>query len=199
VARFVEEARRILADAGPANMLLLRGFARRPDWPSMSEVFKLRPAAVAHYPMYRGLAKLVGMEALPAGPGMEDSIATVGENWGRFDYFFVHYKYTDTAGEDADFERKVAKLEEVDAAIPPLLALEPDVLLVTGDHSTPAVQAVHSWHPVPFLMRAPWTRADGCDAFNEVALQEGSLGTFPAVEALPLAMAHAGRLTKYGA
>jgi len=209
VARFVEEARRILADpstrsagsgqAPPANMLLLRGFARRPDWPSMSEVFKLRPAAVAHYPMYRGLAKLVGMEALPAGPEMADSIATVRENWARFDYFFVHYKYTDTAGEDGDFERKVAKLEEVDAAIPSLLALGPDVLMVTGDHSTPAVLAVHSWHPVPFLMRAPWTRADSCDAFNEVALEKGSLGTFPAVDALPLAMAHAGRLTKYGA
>ncbi|TET99331.1 MAG: 2,3-bisphosphoglycerate-independent phosphoglycerate mutase [Dehalococcoidia bacterium] len=199
VAQFVDEARRILAEEGPANMLLLRGFARRPDWPSMSEVFKLRPAAVAHYPMYRGLAKLVGMEALPAGPGMEDSIATVRENWARFDYFFVHYKYTDTAGEDGDFERKVAKLEEVDAAIPSLLALGPDVLMVAGDHSTPAVLAVHSWHPVPFLMRAPWTRADSCDAFNEVALEKGSLGTFPAVDALPLAMAHAGRLTKYGA
>ena len=199
VNRFVEEAKRILADKSPANMLLLRGFARRPDWPSMAEVFKLRPAAVAHYPMYRGLAKLVGMEALPTGPALDDAMATVRENWRRFDYFFVHYKYTDTAGEDGDFDRKVAKLEEADAAIPSLLALKPDVLMVTGDHSTPAVLAAHSWHPVPFLMRAPWTRADGCDAFNEVALQKGSLGTFPAVEALPLAMAHAGRLTKYGA
>ncbi len=199
VARFVDEAKRILADKSPANMLLLRGFARRPDWPSMSEVFKLRPAAVAHYPMYRGLAKLVGMEALPVGPGLDDCIATVRENWGRFDYFFLHYKYTDTAGEDGDFERKVAKLEEVDAAISSLLELKPDVLMVAGDHSTPAVLAAHSWHPVPFLMRAPWTRADRCAAFNEPALQQGSLGTFPAVEALPLALAHAGRLTKYGA
>jgi len=199
VARFVDEAKRVLASELPANMLTLRGFARRPDWPSMADVFKLRPAAVAHYPMYRGLAKLVGMEALPVGPAIGDSIATVGENWGRFDYFFVHYKYTDTAGEDGDFDRKVAKLEEVDAALPSLLALGPDVLMVAGDHSTPAVMAAHSWHPVPFLMRAPWTRADACDAFNEVALQKGSLGTFPAVEALPLALAHAGRLTKYGA
>jgi 2,3-bisphosphoglycerate-independent phosphoglycerate mutase len=206
VARFVDEAKRVLADpstssgrAEPANMLLLRGFARRPDWPSMSDVFKLRPAAVAHYPMYRGLAKLVGMEALPAGPAIDDSIATVRENWGRFDYFFVHYKYTDTAGEDGDFDRKVARLEEVDAAVPSLLELGPDVLMVAGDHSTPALMAAHSWHPVPFLMRAPWTRSDACDAFNEVALQKGSLGTFPAVEALPLALAHAGRLTKYGA
>ena len=199
VNQFVAEAKRILRDRSPANMLLLRGFARRPDWPSMAEVFKLRPAAVAHYPMYRGLAKLVGMEALPTGPALDDAMATVRENWRRFDYFFVHYKYTDTAGEDGDFDRKVAKLEEADAAIPSLLALKPDVLMVTGDHSTPAVLAAHSWHPVPFLMRAPWTRADGCDAFNEIALQKGSLGTFPAVEALPLAMAHAGRLTKYGA
>ncbi len=199
VNRFVEEAKRILHDRSPANMLLLRGFARRPDWPSMAEVFELRPAAVAHYPMYRGLAKLVGMEALPTGPALDDTIGTVRENWHRFDYFFVHYKYTDTAGEDGDFDRKVAKLEEADAAIPSLLALKPDVLMVAGDHSTPAVLAAHSWHPVPFLMRASWTRADGCDAFNEVALQKGSLGTFPAVEAMPLARAHAGRFTKYGA
>ncbi|OGO48652.1 MAG: phosphoglycerate mutase [Chloroflexi bacterium RBG_16_64_32] len=199
VARFVDEAQRVLAAKTPANTLLLRGFARRPDWPSMSDVFKLTPAAVAHYPMYRGLAKLVGMEALPAGPGLDDSIATVRENRDQFDYFFMHYKYTDTAGEDGDFERKVAKIEEVDAAIPSLLALKPDVLMVAGDHSTPAVLAAHSWHPVPFMMRAPWTRTDACDAFNEVALQTGSLGTFPAVEALPLALAHAGRLTKYGA
>ena len=206
VARFVGEAKRMLAGpstgsgrAEAANMLTLRGFARRPDWPSMADVFNLRPAAVAHYPMYRGLAKLVGMEALPAGPAIDDSIATVRENWGRFDYFFVHYKYTDTAGEDGDFDRKVAKLEEVDAAVPALLELGPDVLMVAGDHSTPAVMAAHSWHPVPFMMRAPRTRADACDAFNEVALQRGSLGTFPAMDALPLALAHAGRLTKYGA
>ena len=199
VTRFVDEAKRVLAAKTPANMLLLRGFARRPDWPSMSDVFKLTPAAVAHYPMYRGLAKLVGMEALPAGPGLDDSIATVRKKRDQFDYFFMHYKYTDTAGEDGDFERKVAKIEEVDAAIPSLLALKPDVLMVAGDHSTPAVLAAHSWHPVPFMMRAPWTRTDACDAFNEVALQTGSLGTFPAVEALPLALAHAGRLTKYGA
>ncbi len=199
VARFVEEAKQILADESPANMLLLRGFAKRPNWPSIAEVFRLRAAAVAYYPMYRGLARLVGMEALPAGETVEESIATMRENWHRFDYFFVHYKYTDTAGEDGDFERKVAKLEEADAAIPALLATEPDVLMVAGDHATPAIMATHSWHPVPFLLRARWARADACDAFNEVALQRGSLGTFPAVEALPLAMAHAGRLKKYGA
>jgi 2,3-bisphosphoglycerate-independent phosphoglycerate mutase len=180
-------------------MLLLRGFAKRPTWPSMPETFGLRAAAVAHYPMYRGLAKLVGMEALPVGPSLEDSIATLQENWGRFDYFFVHYKYTDTAGEDGDYDRKVERITEVDAGINALVDLEPDVLMVTGDHSTPALMAAHSWPPVPFMLRSKWARADQCESFNERELVLGSLGTFPAKEALPLAMAHAGRFRKYGA
>jgi 2,3-bisphosphoglycerate-independent phosphoglycerate mutase len=199
VNRWLGEAQKTLAGCEPANMLLLRGFARRPDWPSMPETFKLRAAAVAHYPMYRGLAKLVGMEALPVGPALEDSIATLRENWGRFDYFFVHYKYTDTAGEDGDYDRKVEKLTEVDEAIEGITGLEPDVLMITGDHSTPAIMASHSWHPVPFMLRSKWGRADVCESFNEVALLQGCLGTFPAKEALPLAMAHAGRLRKFGA
>ncbi|MBI1884854.1 MAG: 2,3-bisphosphoglycerate-independent phosphoglycerate mutase [Chloroflexi bacterium] len=199
VGKFVTEAEKRLADKTPANMLLLRGFARRPNWPSMQSVFRLRAAAVAHYPMYRGLARLVGMTALPAGPAIEDSLAALREDWGGFDYFFVHYKATDTAGEDGDFERKMEAIEQLDRAVPSLLALEPDVLMVAGDHSTPAVMAAHSWHPVPFLMRAKWSRADECGAFNERELLKGTLGTFPAVEALPLALAHAGRLRKYGA
>lgn len=199
VSRFVEQAQRRLSDKAPANMLLLRGFATRPEWPSMRDVFKLRPAAIAYYPMYRGLAKLVGMEALAVGPALEDSIAVLRENWGRFDFFFVHYKYTDTAGEDGDFDRKVAKIEEVDSAINELVELEPDVLMVAGDHSTPATLGAHSWHPVPFMLRSKWNRSDECDMFNEVALLKGSLGAFPAKEALPLALAHAGRLKKYGA
>ncbi len=199
VTRFVEEAQRILADQSPANMLLLRGFSKRPEWPSMADVFKLRPAAVAHYPMYRGLARLVGMETLPVGPGIEDSIATVRENWGRFDFFFVHYKYTDTAGEDGEFDRKMEKLEDVDAHINALVELEPDVLMIAGDHSTPSVMGAHSWHPVPFMLRSRWARPDDCDMFNEVGLLKGGLGTFPAREALSLALAHAGRLKRYGA
>lgn len=199
VARFVECAREYLADKAPANMLLLRGFARRPDWPTMEEVFKLRAAAIAYYPMYRGLAKLVGMEALPVGPSIEDSIVTLREHWGRYDFFFIHYKYTDTAGEDGDFDRKVEKLEEVDDHIEQIVELGPDVLMVAGDHSTPAVMAAHSWHPVPFMLRSRWTRRDECDFFNELDLLKGSLGTFPAKEVMPLALAHAGRLKKYGA
>lgn len=199
VKRFVDRAREYLADKSPANMPLLRGFAKRPDWPQFTDVFKMRPAAIAYYPMYRGLAKLVGMETLKVGPTIEDSIATLREHWGAYDFFFVHYKYTDSAGEDGDFDRKVEKLEEVDAAIRSLLDLDPDVLMIAGDHSTPAIMAAHSWHPVPFMLRARYARADECDMFAETGLLRGSLGTFPAKEALPLAMAHAGRLAKYGA
>lgn len=199
VNRWMEEAGKLIADKRPANAFLLRGFAKRPDWPSMPETFKLRAAAVAHYPMYRGLAKLVGMEALQVGPTLDDSIATLRENWGRFDYFFVHYKYSDTAGEDGDYDRKVERISEVDEKIEALVKLGPDVLMVTGDHSTPATLGGHSWHPVPFMLRSKWGRADTCESFNEVELLRGSLGTFPAKEALPLAMAHAGRFRKYGA
>lgn len=199
VNRWIAEAGKRLAGKDQANMLLLRGFARRPDWPSMPEAFRLRAAAVAHYPMYRGLAKLVGMEALAVGPALADSIATVSENWGRFDFFFIHYKYTDTAGEDGDYDRKVQKIAEVDEAFPALVALNPNVLIVTGDHSTPATMAGHSWHPVPFMLRSKWARADACESFNEHDLDRGSLGTFPAKETMTLALAHAGRLRKFGA
>ena len=199
VNEWVSGAQTYLADKSPANMALLRGFAKRPDWPQMADVFKMRAAAVAHYPMYRGLAKLVGMEALTVGPALEDSFAVLRENWDRFDYFFVHYKHTDAAGEDGDYDRKVEKIEEVDAAIGMLTEMEPDVLMVTSDHSTPATMGAHSWHTVPFMLRSKWARADDVDNFNEAALAKGSLGTFPAKESLPLAMAHAGRLRKYGA
>jgi len=199
VNRWVAEATRRLAGKEPANSLVLRGFAKRPDWPPMPETFKLRAAAVAHYPMYRGLAKLVGMEALEVGSSLDDSIATLRENWGRFDFFFVHYKYTDTAGEDGDYDRKMERLTEVDAAIGALTELGPDVLMITGDHSTPATMGGHSWHPVPFMLRSKFGRSDLCESFNEKELVKGSLGTFPAKEALPLAMAHAGRFRKYGA
>jgi 2,3-bisphosphoglycerate-independent phosphoglycerate mutase len=199
VNEWTAQAAKRLADRLPANMALLRGFAKSPDWPSMPDAFKLRAAAVAHYPMYRGLAKLVGMKALDVGPRLEDTIATLKENWGSFDFFFCHYKYTDTAGEDGDYDGKVEKIEEVDAAIEQIVDLEPDVLMITGDHSTPALMAAHSWHPVPFMLRSKLGRTDPCESFNEHALITGSLGTFPAREALPLAMAHAGRFKKYGA
>ena len=199
VSTFVAGVRERLHDHHPANMVLLRGFARRPDLPSFPEVLGLRAAAIAFYSMYRGLARLVGMTALPAGPSLSDSLAALREHWGQFDFFFVHYKATDSAGEDGDFQRKVAKLEEVDAIIPELLSLKPDVIMATGDHSTPSTYRAHSWHPVPFVLRSRWCQPDPADAFNERDCQKGSLGLFAATEIMPLAMAHADRFTKYGA
>ena len=198
VDRFVAGARERLNGAA-ANGLTLRGFARRPDLPSMPETFALRAAAVAVYPMYRGLAKLVGMTVLSTGTTYDDELATVRERWDDFDFFFIHYKAADTAGEDGDFQAKTAALEAFDRAVPALLDLGADVLMIAGDHSTPAALAGHSWHPVPFLLHSPWARRDSVDAFDEESCLHGALGVFPAVDALPIAMAHARRFTKYGA
>ncbi len=197
--RFIEGARERLDGRQPANGLTLRGFARHPELPLMPEVFGLRAGAVAVYPMYRGLAKLVGMTVLPTGSTLDDEVETLRQHWDEFDFFFVHYKAADAAGEDGDFDAKVAALEAFDRAIPQLRELAPDVLMVAGDHSTPSALATHSWHPVPFLLHSKWIRPGEADAFHEQACLRGSLGVFPATEALPLAMAHAQRLTKYGA
>lgn len=197
--RFVAEADRVLADQHPANTLLLRGFAKRPTLPTLQEVFGLRCAAIAVYPMYRGLAKLAGMDILKPGPTLREQFETLATNYHKYDYFYVHYKKTDTAGEDGDFERKVQALEEADAHLPELLALKPAVVMVTGDHSTPAVLRSHSWHPVPVLLSSDYCRPDSVTQFNERACAQGGLGTFPAVNLMPLAMANALRFTKYGA
>ena len=199
INHFCDGARRQLADAAPANGLLLRGFAQLPQLPQIGDIWKIRPASAAIYPMYRGLARLAGMTALGEPTSFRDQTATVREHWGGYDYFFVHYKSTDTAGEDGDFGAKVAAIEELDRQLPALLDLEPDVLLVTGDHSTPAIMAAHSWHPVPFLLYSPHTRPDPGATFDELSCAYGSLGTFRAAEVMPLVMAHAGRLSKYGA
>lgn len=197
--RFVTEAAARLRGRDRANMVLLRGFASHPAMPSLADICKLRAGAIAVYPMYRGLAKLVGMTVLPTGTTFADEIATLRERWQDFDFFFIHYKRADSAGEDGDFEAKMAALEELDRYIPDLLELGADVFMVAGDHSTPSVYGAHSWHPVPFLMHAKWAREDDVEAFNERACQRGALGVFPATDVLPLALAHAGRLTKYGA
>lgn len=199
VNRWIEEAKTVLAGRETANMVLVRGFAKYPTMPSMRDRYKLKAAAIAIYPMYRGLAKLVGMTPLPGGASFEDEIATLREHWNDFDFFFVHYKPTDAAGEDGNFEAKVEALEALDRLLPGLTDLRPDVLMVGGDHSTPAIMAAHSWHPVPFLLHGQWCRADRAEAFNERECERGVLGTFPATQALQQAMAHAGRFTKYGA
>lgn len=202
VNRFVDEARARLAGFEQGNGLTLRGFAKRPAMPAIGDVCRFRPAAIAVYPMYRGLAKLVGMQVLATGATFEDEIATLHEHRDAFDFFFIHYKYADSAGEDGNFEAKMAALERFDERVPDLLDFDPDVLIIAGDHATPSVLASHSWHPVPFLMRVKrftGAASNGADAFNERACRAGALGVFPAKEALPLAMAYAGRLTKYGA
>ena len=197
--KFIAQAKSILAEQHPANMLLLRGFSERPEFPAMGEIYRLKPAAIAVYPMYRGLARLVGMEILNSGTSLEDEMRTLKENYSAYDFFFLHVKGTDSAGEDGDFERKVRVIEELDRALPVLIDAEPDVMIVTGDHSTPAVLKGHSWHPVPVLLNSRWCRPDRVSEFAESACASGGLGRFPATQVMPLAMAHALKLTKFGA
>ncbi len=199
VNEFVARAGELIADEEAANGLTLRGFATYPVLPQMKDIWGVRAAALAVYPMYRGLAKLAGMRALACPGGMEEQLAVARERWDEFDYFFIHYKKTDAAGEDGDFLGKVHALEEFDTHLPGLSGLGADVLMIAGDHSTPALMAAHSWHPVPFLLHSPFARGGSVQHFTERECLGGSLGIFPAVEAMPLAMAHAGRLQKYGA
>jgi 2,3-bisphosphoglycerate-independent phosphoglycerate mutase len=201
VNQWVAAAREILKDHPPANSLNLRGFAKDPGFPSFHEVFGLRAAAIATYPMYKGVAKLVGMDVLPvSGEQMEDEVETLRSHWDRYDYFFLHIKKTDSTGEDGDFDGKAAVIEHVDqSVVPAILELDPDVLVVTGDHSTPAVLKSHSWHPVPTLLWSRYCRPDGIGEFGERACGRGSLGVFHATEELPLALGHSQRLNKYGA
>lgn len=196
---FISRARKVLSRHTPANMILLRGFSQPPHLPSMREIFKLTPAAIASYPMYRGLAKLVGMAALETGYTIEEEIQTLKENYKNHDFFFVHIKGTDTAGEDGDFDRKVNVIEQFDRALPGLTQLNPDVIVITGDHSTPAILKAHSWHPVPVLMCSRWCRADGTRHFGESACRTGGIGRMPMVHLMPLIMANALKLTKFGA
>ena len=199
VNQFVERARPLLRDAEPANMVLLRGFDRQPDIPLFPETFRLRAAAVAAYPMYRGLARLVGMEVLDTGPTFADEIATLARHWDGYDFFFLHYKDTDKAGEDGDFDAKVAALERFDARLPDILALRPDVLAVSGDHSTPSILAAHGWQPVPALVASAYCGADHVSRFTERDCSGGALGLVPAQDLMPVLMANALRLAKYGA
>ena len=196
---FIARAKTILAGQQPANMVLLRGFAQRPELPQMGDVFALKPAAIAAYPMYRGLARAVGMQVLPTGTAIEQQFATLAASYGDFDFFFVHIKGTDSAGEDGDFARKAGIIEEVDRALAAVLELDPEVLIVTADHSTPALLKGHSWHPVPLLLRSRWCRPDKVHEFSERACSQGALGRFAATEVMPLALANALKLKKYGA
>ncbi len=199
LAEFLRQARQLLKGDHPANFLTLRGVAKRPDIPSYQELYGLRAAAIAVYPMYRGLARLVGMDVLDAGSSLPEQVDRLEAVWNEYDFFFVHFKYTDSRGEDGDFDAKVKQIEEFDAIIPRVVALKPDVLIVTGDHSTPCKLRSHSWHPVPVLLAADTCRYDGSTAFGESHCRRGELGIFEAKYLMLYALAHAGRLEKYGA
>ncbi len=197
--QFVVRAKTLLAKHRPANMILLRGFSQHPHLPSMAEIYQLKPAAIASYPMYRGLARLVGMEVLKTGTSIADEFNTLVENYAKYDFFFLHVKGADAAGEDGDFARKTQVIEQVDDELPRLMELKPDVIVVTGDHSTPALLKGHSWHPVPLLLFSRWCRRDKVSDFGESACLLGGLGRIPATQVMSLAMANALKLNKFGA
>ncbi|MFO7655105.1 MAG: 2,3-bisphosphoglycerate-independent phosphoglycerate mutase [Candidatus Krumholzibacteriia bacterium] len=200
VDRFQRQARQVLEDQDQANGVMLRGFAQLPDWPGFGEVFGVRPAAIATYPMYRGVSRLLGMQVLETGQTFEDEFQVLEDHWNDHDFFYLHIKPTDSAGEDGDFDRKVSVIEQVDALVPRLMGLDPDVVVVTGDHSTPAVMKYHSWHPVPVLIWSRFARPDGVTNFGERPCLGGSLGVhLPAAHLMPLALAHARKLDKFGA
>ena len=199
VNRFIEQVTNLLQSEDKANTILLRGFARYPNIPTMQDLYRLNPAAIAHYPMYKGLARLVGMTVLEVGPEPADVVFTLTKNFDHFDFFYLHFKKTDSSGEDGQLESKIKAIEEVDAILPSILSLNPEVLVITSDHSTPCYLKSHSWHPNPFLLHAATARVDTVDKFTELACQTGHLGRFPALRAMPLMLAHAGKLKKFGA
>jgi len=196
---FIAQAGATLARHQPANMVILRGFSSLPIIPTMDDIYILKPVAIAAYPMYRGLAKLVGMTLLKTGPAIADEFDALKKNYTDYDFFFLHIKGTDSAGEDGDFDRKVSVIEEIDRALPTLTSLKPDVIVVTGDHSTPALLKSHSWHPVPVALYSQWCRPDRVGEFSEQACVSGGLGRLPATQIMPLAMANALKLAKFGA
>jgi 2,3-bisphosphoglycerate-independent phosphoglycerate mutase len=198
-AEFIKQANLLLKDQKKANGLTLRGFAAKPALPSFEEVYGLKAAAVAVYPMYKGLAHLVGMKIVGKAQTLGEQFEVLAQNWNDYDFFFLHYKYTDATGEDGNFDAKVKKIEEFDSFIPKVTALDPTVLIVTGDHSTPSALKSHSWHPVPTILSSKICRTDRCTSFGESEVSLGGLGHFEAKYLMPLALANAERLGKYGA
>jgi len=200
VNNFIAQAKALLAAESPANMLMLRGFAKLPTLPTFSDLYGLHAASIAVNGMYKGVSRLAGMDVLDVrGANIADEFRTLKENWENYNFFYLHIKKTDTCGEMGDFDGKVKVIEEVDSFIPGLLQLQPDVVIVSGDHSSPAVLKSHSWHPVPTLLYAKYVRPDGIAEFGERACSRGSLGTFLAKEIMTLTLANSGRIAKYGA
>jgi 2,3-bisphosphoglycerate-independent phosphoglycerate mutase len=196
---FIDRVTEILKDSPAANTVLLRGFSGCPSLPTVNELYKIDAVAVANYPMYRGLAKLVGMETLEVGPNVSDLFDTLEKHYENHDFFYIHLKKTDSAGEDGNFDAKKKAIEEADSYIPRLIALKPEVLVVTSDHSTPSLLKSHSWHPNPFLLFSKTSLPDDVALFSERECSRGFLGRFQALYAMPLMLAHAGKLKKFGA
>jgi len=199
VDEFVKQTNEILKRSRPANTVLLRGFAQYPDIPKFGEINKVRAAAIANYPMYRGLARLVGMEVVPTGDTIESEFETLLENWDKYDFFYLHIKKTDSYGEDGNRDGKAHIIEEVDGRLPELLELKPDVLVVGSDHSTPAPLKGHSWHPSPLLLLSKYIVSDNSKRFTERNCASGGLGIMSAKDVIPLMLANALRLKKFGA
>jgi 2,3-bisphosphoglycerate-independent phosphoglycerate mutase len=199
LAEFVKQAQQLLAGQPKANGLTLRGVASKPNLPSYDQVYGLRAAAIAVYPMYKGLARLVGMDVVGQATSLDEQMEELARQWNNYDFFFIHFKYTDSTGEDGNFDAKVKRTEELDACVPKIMQLGPSVFVCTGDHSTPAMLASHSWHPVPTLLWAKNCRTDRCESFGEAECLKGGLGQFEAKYLMTLALANAGRLQKYGA
>ncbi|MBI2191498.1 MAG: 2,3-bisphosphoglycerate-independent phosphoglycerate mutase [Planctomycetes bacterium] len=196
---FAEQAREALRGESRANGVLLRGTAVYQTLPTFEEVYGLDAAAIATYPMYRGLGRLVGMTVYPVEGSLEEEARELERVWNRHTFFFLHFKYTDSTGEDGDFAAKVKRIEEADRALPRLLALKPDVLAITGDHSTPSLLKSHSWHPIPLLIHSPYVRSKKVSGFGETECAAGTLGTLQSKDLMPLLLAHAGKLGKFGA
>lgn len=199
VNEFIAQAREKLQKEEYANMVLLRGFSQHPNIPAMTDIYKLKPCAIAVYPMYRGLGRMLGMYVPDAVNNIVEETEQLCSYYNDYDFFFVHFKKPDSRGEDGDFDAKVQAIEELDAVLPNILRLNPDVIVVAGDHSTPATLAMHSWHPVPFMVNSKWCRPDNVTEFSERACVMGGLGCFPAVDIMALVMANALKLNKFGA
>lgn len=202
VEKFIFKVSEILKDEKKANYVLLRGFAKYPNIPKMQEIYKLNPVAIAVYPMYKGLAQIVGMEVVDGCETIYDEVKKLKELFNKpYDFYYLHIKDTDKLGEDGNFEEKVKKIEEIDKIIPEIFSLQPDVLVITADHSTPAVVKGHSWHPVPVLIwsKNPPTPKNNVEKFTEENFSKGILGTIYSSKILPLAMAYSSKLDKYGA
>jgi 2,3-bisphosphoglycerate-independent phosphoglycerate mutase len=197
--RLIQEIAVIIKNEPKANFVLLRGFAQVPDIPHFEDVYGLKSLCIAVYPMYRGLARLIGMEAPALSGDIREEIDFLKKNYDDYDFFFLHVKKIDSYGEDGNFKGKVSKIEEFDNSLPEMLGLNPDVIIITGDHSTPSLLKSHSWHPVPVLLKSPYVLGDTCMSFTERECIKGELGIFPTVNLMSLALANAGRLKKFGA